>query len=110
MHKSGGIRRATTAAYVAVVALFLCPDFSHILLSYSRHHDVPLYSYKNLSSKTHHSTLTLNLRMLYKNLSGRDTFYRLDDFCRTVCRNTLDQKMRMIFIRTYLDKLNLISF
>ena len=30
--------------------------------------------------------LTLNLRMLYKNLSGRDTLYRLDDFCRTVCR------------------------
>lgn len=51
---------------------------------------------------------SLLLGHVKKYLSGSKTLNRPCYFCRTVRRNTLYQKMYMILVRTYLQKMDLI--
>ena len=54
--------------------------------------------------------LALHIRIPLENLSCRQTFHRRNDLGRTHPGNALYQKMNMIFVNTYFQKSNLISF
>src|SRR5690554_288720 len=52
---------------------------------------------------------TLNFRMFLENLLCRYTFYYTNYFGRAFNRNTLNQKMNVVFISTYLYKNYIVS-
>ena len=53
--------------------------------------------------------LFLHLRTTTKNLSRRQAFHHPHDLCHAVGRHRLNQKMDVIFIRAYLQKLHLVT-
>src|SRR5436190_15274536 len=59
----------------------------------------------SISPKFTSPQLLLYLRIPLKNFLRRDTFYHHYYLCYTIRWNRLNQKMNMVFIRSYLDKL-----